>query len=63
MARPHIPDHLTHHACIGTIFSHGNVLPWFLENRDETVNFIPRDRLLFNSIEIAIMGRPARRSA
>ena len=53
---PTHPDELADHECIGTVFARGNVLPWSLEKDGDSIDFTPRDRLLVNSIEIAIMA-------
>ena len=62
LARRTIPTHpndLATHACIGTVFARGNILPWSLEKGKDTISFTPRDRLLVNSIEVALMAARA----
>ena len=58
-SRPAHPDELADHTCIGTVFARGNILPWSLETGDDTIDFVPSDRLLFNSIDVAIMAARA----
>ena len=43
----------------GTVFARGNVLPWTLEKDRQTGAFTPDDRLLFNSVEVALMAARA----
>lgn len=50
---PTHPNELGAHECIGHMFLRGNVLPWFLERDQERLDFVPRDRLLINQIELA----------
>ena len=56
---PAHPDELGAHECIGTVFARDNVLPWSLENGDGAVEFVPRDRLLFNSVDVALIAARA----
>jgi DNA-binding transcriptional LysR family regulator len=53
------PDDLTDHDCIGTVFAHGNVLPWSLESGESRIDFTPSDRLHVTTIEVGIMAARA----
>jgi DNA-binding transcriptional LysR family regulator len=56
---PSDPDDLTDHDCIGTVFAHGNVLPWSLESGESRIDFTPSDRLHVTTIEVGIMAARA----
>ena len=56
---PRHPDDLAAQTCIGTVFARGNILPWTLEKDGQTRAFTPEDRLLFNSVEIALIAARA----